>query len=141
MKTYELNKKLLIESLFVGVYSCIIYLFVISYVVTTNFILLLFVTGFLKHLLGHYLKIQEYYCKTIVINCKAKVSIPYLIFEGILEGIAFIMMGLLLNLFIEDWYILMFLLGFLLHIVAEFTGVHEYFCNYRCTKIPSNISK
>ena len=66
MKTYELNKKLLLESLFVGVYSLIIYLFLISYVVTTNFILLLFVTGFLKHLLGHYLKIQEYYCNTIV---------------------------------------------------------------------------
>lgn len=133
METYELNKKLLLESLFVGVYSLIIYLFIVSCFNTSNFILLLFITGFIKHFLGHYVRIQEYYCNTIVTHCKAKVGIE-LILESILEGIAFVIIGLLLNLFIEDWYILMFLLGFLLHIITEFTGFHTYFCNYRCVK-------
>ena len=127
----KLTKKLLGESLFVGIYVCVIFFFT-SYVVSSNFVLLLFVVGFLKHFLGYYLKIQDYYCNSCVKGSKSQVSTRNLIIESILEGGVFIILGLLLKVFIESRWILMFLLGFLLHMIAEFTGVHKYFCKNRC---------
>ncbi len=127
----KLTKKLLFESLFVGVYTCIISIFV-SFLVSSNFTLLLFVVGFLKHFFGYYLKIQDYYCATCVKGSKSHVTTRNLIIESILEGGVFIILGLLLKVFIESRWILMFLLGFLLHMVAEFVGVHKYFCKNRC---------
>ena len=103
-----------------------------SYVISSNFTLLLFVVGFLKHFLGYYLKIQDYYCATCVKGSKSHVSTKILFGESILEGGLFIVLGLLLGVFIENRSLLMFLLGFLLHIIAEFVGVHKYFCKTRC---------
>ena len=127
----KLTKKLLFESLFVGVYTCIISIFV-SFLVSSNFTLLLFVVGFLKHFLGYYLKIQDYYCGICVKGSKSYTTKQILLGESILEGGVFIILGLLLKVFIENRWILMFLLGFLLHIIAEFVGVHKYFCKNRC---------
>ena len=56
-----IQNKLLSESLFIGLYSCVIYLFVSFTSNSSNFNLLLFTVGFLKHFLGYYLKIQDYY--------------------------------------------------------------------------------
>ena len=130
MKDSKLTKKLLTESLFVGVYACVIYFFV-SFVVYSNFTLLFFV-GFLKHFLGYYLKIQDYYCNSCVKGSKSQVSTRDLFIESILEGSVFIILGFLLGVFIKNRGVLMFLIGFLLHIFAEFTGVHKYFCKNRC---------
>ena len=127
----NLTKKLLLESLFVGVYTCIITFF-ISFMVYSNFTLLLFVVGFLKHFLGYYLKIQDYYCATCVKGSKSHTTKQLLLGESILEGGVFIILGLLLKVFIENRWILMFLLGFLLHMIAEYVGVHKYFCKNRC---------
>jgi len=127
----KLTKKLLFESLFVGVYTCVISFFV-SFLVSSNFVLLLFVVGFLKHFLGYYLKIQDYYCATCVKGSKSHTTKQILFGESILEGGVFIILGLLLKVFIENRTVLMFLLGFLLHMIAEFVGVHKYFCKNRC---------
>ena len=127
----KLTKKLLGESLFVGIYVCVIYFFT-SYVVSSNFTLLLFVVGFLKHFLGYYLKIQDYYCASCVKGSKSYTTKQILFGESILEGVVFIMLGFLLKVFIENRWVLMFLLGFLLHMIAEFAGVHKYFCKNRC---------
>jgi len=127
----KLTKKLLGESLFVGVYCCLIYFFV-SFAVSSNFALLLFVVGFLKHFLGYYLKIQDFYCATCVKGSKSYTTKQILLGESILEGVVFIILGFLLGVFIENRGVLMFLLGFLLHMIAEFTGVHKYFCKNRC---------
>jgi len=127
----KVTKKVLTESLFVGVYTCIIYFFA-SYIVSSNFTLLLFVVGFLKHFLGYYLKIQDYYCDTCVKGSKSHTTKQILFGESILEGGVFIILGLLLKVFIESRWILMFLLGFLLHMIAEFVEVHKYFCKNRC---------
>lgn len=131
LRNLNLTKKLLGESLFVGVYVCVISFFV-SYVVSSNFTLLLFVVGFLKHFLGYYLKIQDYYCASCVKGSNSYTTKQILFGESIFEGVVFIIMGLLLKVFIENRVVLMFLLGFLLHIVAEFVGVHKYFCKNRC---------
>lgn len=130
-RSSNLTKKLLGESIFVGVYVCVISFFV-SYIVSSNFALLLFVVGFLKHFLGYYLKIQDYYCASCVKGSKSYTTKQILFGESILEGVVFIIMGLLLKVFIENHLVLMFLLGFLLHIIAEFVGVHKYFCKNRC---------
>jgi hypothetical protein len=58
-------------------------------------------------------------------NSKSRVSVRDLIVESILEGGVFIILGLLLKVFIENRWILMFLLGFLLHVIAEYVGVHK----------------
>jgi hypothetical protein len=63
---------------------------------------------------------------------KSQVNTQNLIIESILEGGVFIVLGLLLRVFIENRSLLMFLLGFLLHIIAEFVGVHKYFCKTHC---------
>jgi len=131
MKHSKVTKKVLTESLFVGVYTCIISFFV-SFLVSSNFVLLLFVVGFLKHFLGYYLKIQDYYCATCVKGSKSHTTKQILFGESILEGGVFIILGLLLKVFIENRTVLMFLLGFLLHMIAEFVGVHKYFCKNRC---------
>lgn len=132
MKLLNLTKKLLGESLFVGVYSCLIYFFVSYVVVSSNFTLLLFVVGFLKHFLGYYLKIQDFYCSTCVKGSKSQVSLRDLSVESILEGVVFIIFGFLLGVFIKNRGVLVFLVGFSLHIVAEFAGVHKFFCKNRC---------
>ena len=113
----KVTKKVLTESLFVGVYTCIISFFV-SFLVSSNFTLLLFVVGFLKHFLGYYLKIQDYYCATCVKGSKSHTTKQILFGESILEGGVFIILGLLLKVFIENRTVLMFLLGFLLHMSA-----------------------
>ena len=130
-RNLNLTKKLLGESLFVGVYVCVIYFFA-SFVVSSNFTLLLFVVGFFKHFLGYYLKIQDYYCASCVKGSKSYTTKQILFGESILEGSVFVIMGLLLKVFIENRVVLMFLLGFLLHIFAEFAGIHKYFCKNRC---------
>ena len=127
----KLTQKLLLESLFIGVYVCVISFFT-SYIISSNFTLLLFIVGFLKHFLGYYLKIQDYYCNSCVKNSKSKVSTKILFGESILEGGVFIILGFLLGVFIENRSVLMLLLGFLLHIFAELAGVHKYFCKNRC---------
>jgi hypothetical protein len=128
---FNLTKKVVLESLFVGVYSFLIYFFC-SHIISSNFALLLFTVGFLKHFLGYYLKIQDFYCDTCVKGSKSQVSTRNLFIESILEGVVFIILGFLLGVFIENRRVLMFLIGFLLHIFAEFTGVHKYFCKNRC---------
>ena len=130
MKHSKLTKKVLLESLFIGVYVCVIF-FVVSYVFYSN-LTLLFIVGFLKHFIGYYLKIQDYYCNSCINNSKSQVSMRDLFIESILEGGVFVIFGSLLKIFIKNQFLLMFLLGFLLHIVAEFVGVHKYFCKNRC---------
>jgi len=127
-----IQNKLLSESLFIGLYSCVIYLLVSFTTNSSNFNLLLFTVGFLKHFLGYYLKIQDYYCNSCLTNSKSKTTTTKLIVESILEGGVFIILGLLLKLFIENRFLLIFLLGFLLHTVAEFAGIHKYFCKSHC---------
>ena len=130
MKHSKLTKKVLLESLFIGVYVCVIF-FVVSYVFYSN-LTLLFIVWFLKHFIGYYLKIQDYYCNSCINNSKSQVSMRDLFIESILEGGVFVIFGSLLKIFIKNQFLLMFLLGFLLHIVAEFVGVHKYFCKNRC---------
>ena len=142
------------EAIFVGFYSSII--FQIFQFIATKVIKnmenielfgieisfydkLIFLTGFFKHFLGYFIRIQSFYCyekgfKTAYIT---SIFLP----ECFLEGFVF----LLLKRIIETLVFgvregstalfhtkLVFLIGFLIHILSELFGFHDLFIKYRC---------
>jgi hypothetical protein len=121
---------LIIEALFIGLYSSVLSLFLFLFP-KINIYIYLFIIGFLKHLIGYYIGFHNYYC---INNGKKSVLISNIIFkDSIKEGICFIMIGIIvirllnLNLFIS-----IFITGFLFHIIAEYIHLHKYFIDYRC---------
>lgn len=144
------------ESIFVGVYSVVIFLVLSLFF--QDYTKLLFVTGLFKHFLGYFLQIHRYYCNhgyacedspsTHIYSgfLTSKSNITLLVFESIIEGFAFLVFGLSLHHIFtqilgkynihnkkEENIIMIFLLGLSFHLVAEFTGMHTYFCKERCT--------
>lgn len=139
--------KLIIETIFVGVYTTIIYLLLLLFTknISISIILLLFLLGFFKHFFGFYLGIHNYYCnngkacnhilqKNIKYNSKSKL----LFIESILEGIWFIIAGLFsFSLFNalknkNNQVIIIFGLASFTHILSEYFGIHNYFCKHNC---------
>lgn len=150
----------LIESLFIGIYTVLIYLFV-SYSPIENVYLRLFSIGFVKHFLGHYLNLDTYYCNfgsacvsdkafnssyndlnsNSNLNektCKKTVltTTSILALESVGEGILFLLLGSIL-LFIsylrKNRFLLYFFIGFILHTGFELLGIHKIFCQDRCS--------
>ena len=128
----------LLESFVVGIYSLFLFLFLsysLSYglshkkFTTLN---ILFITGFLKHFMGYFLSLHKYYCVNICNKKKTNTTFFNLMIESIFEGVAFVIIGYLLSFVFTNKYILVFSIGFLLHIVSELLGFHKYYCNNRC---------
>lgn len=121
--------RVLYESLFVGLYSCIV--FYGSSIFLKNKNILLFVTGFFKHFLGYFFGIHSYYCKT---GCRSnkykdvKIDILEIIGQSILEGLLFLFLGNLIHI---D-YLGIFTIGVALHLVFEVCGIHKFFCKQYC---------
>lgn len=138
----------IIEALFVGFYTNLLY-FLFSFLnIDINIYILLFIIGFIKHLFGYFLWLHYYYCnygekclnirndnndkndnKDFYISNKKP-----LIIDSIFEGLFFIYFGSILKLQIKSKYILFFILGFLIHILSELLGIHRYFCINKCIK-------
>ena len=131
----------IIESLFVGFYSCIIYLIFSPFI--KNFSLLLLVCGFFKHLLGFLFGIHKWYCNNgdaclqiqrqktnKYLNFSA--SSKYVLRDSIYEAFIFLFTGTLLHFFIQNELYLFFVMGIILHIVSEKNGIHNYFCRQSC---------
>lgn len=126
---------LFVESNLVGLFavtlSYILYSFFFS---LKNDFIFFFIVGFLKHYLGYIIGLQTWYCeernkrtKTSVATSVAKS--PSLL-ENIQEGIAFVVISFIIRKFlkIKDIYFIAFLTGFILHLLAEFSGIHTIFC-------------
>lgn len=131
----------LLESLFVGIYCCLIYLALFYTGLTANVYLMLFIVGFLKHFFGYFFKIHDSYCQYGCRkydcsdnnkNARAKRNDFILTGESILEGIVFIILGSFLSFFFKSKLLLYFILGVCLHIITEKIGLHAYFCKERC---------
>jgi hypothetical protein len=133
---------LFIESNLVGLFSVtlsyMIYFFLFSFSLKTDlgFNLYFFILGFLKHYFGYLLGLQTWYCKkrnksnaktNVKANVKAKS--PSLL-QNIQEGIAFLVTSFLIRKLFKTKkiYFISFLTGFILHIIAELTGIHTIFC-------------
>jgi hypothetical protein len=129
----------LFESFLVGLYSCIIFFLVLHS--KLSFPYLLFVTGFLKHILGNYIGIHSYYCNngymcrkenTDSVKKCVKGGCVTIIFESILEGIMFVILGVSFSYIVESKLCNVFFIGVFLHIFCELCGLHSYFCRKRC---------
>ena len=124
------------ESLFVGAYSYILYLLV----PISDPRIALFVVGFLKHYLGNWLGIQDYYCNSGY-SCKTDspskyiVTQPALVLESVAEGGLFLLLGTILMMLNQNALVTYFLIGALLHLLFEFSGAHHKICMYRCKRI------
>jgi len=123
------------ESIFVGLYSCILYLLI----PITHARIGLFVVGFLKHYLGNLLGIHDYYFNNGY-ACKSQGPSKYavtqlaLILESVAEGGLFALVGTLLMILQKNMIVTYFLIGMLLHLIFEFSGAHQKICAYRCKR-------
>ena len=129
----------------VGIYSGTIAI-ILSFVVH-NYYYLLFLSGFIKHVGGYYLNIHTYYCNhgdacmrmrngnnnNNVLISKNKPT--QLIFESIIEGLAYIVGGVICSFLIPNIYVSIFIVGIAMHILAELLGIHRFFCKNRCVKL------
>jgi hypothetical protein len=119
----------LIEGLIVGVYSVVIYFF-IHHFARFSFKWELFSTGILKHLLGNILQIQRYFCYfhyKVLIN--THIFSLSLAVQSLFEGILFVIIGWIIGGWIKRKYIIIFGIGFILHIIAEILNIHYRFCS------------
>ncbi len=117
--------KIILESLIVGI-NCVILFYVINFF-NINFYTKVFIMGFFKHLFGYLLGLQNYYCSCNIIN-------KYIILESLLEGLIFLLLSfiIIINVDFDNKFILIFLLVFITHIIAEMSGIHTYYCNSYC---------
>jgi hypothetical protein len=150
--------KLLIETIFIGLYTqCIYFLLCILFVqlpihfklIKVNLKTQIFIVGFLKHFLGYYTGIQSYYCNHYnnknghnIINSHKYALPKNLVVFSLLEGFAFVLIASLLLYFFQlirverkynNIYVILFLVGAILHLLAEITGIHKYFYTNYCS--------
>lgn len=117
-------KDLIAQSIFVGIY-CVFLFTILSYAkIESSYIF--FVLGFFKHFLGFFLGLHAVFC-----NCTILPKYAILFGESILEGVAFLILYQIFHrLFPKIW--VAFIIGFILHILAEIFGLHKWFCEKRC---------
>jgi|LakMenEpi03Aug12_release.lakeMendotaPanAssembly.Ray.scaffolds.fasta_scaffold1111074_1 hypothetical protein len=120
------------ESIFVGFYCSILYIFISPFFSNNCF---LFIFGFFKHFLANYLGIHKLYCN-IGYACKKykknDIDDKYLIIDSILEGIFFIIIGNIIGNIIKNIILRFFIIGIILHLLAELFLLHDFFCKNRC---------
>jgi hypothetical protein len=153
----QLQWQVLIEAIAVGIYTVIIGTLV-SFTTKDRY-LLFFLTGFLKHALGYFFHIQDYYCQYGVAchrndnmndntndntnnntndntnnnNAKVKpISLFVLFLECIGEGLLFILFSFFFQTLPLPFT--MFLIGLFMHLFFEIAGLHTLFCKYKCQK-------
>ena len=119
----------LLETIFIGIFSAIIYC-------TLNLFfhfpiwIMLFILGIAKHLFGYYSNIQNIFCR---INCKKRKSLFPNLIDYLLEGLYFLVIGeFIFTFFNFPAFISIFLCGALIHILAEILGIHKYYCIHKC---------
>jgi hypothetical protein len=130
----------LIEAIFVGIYTSLIYLLFSPFI--KNFYVLLLVCGFFKHLLGSIIGIWTWYCnngdacvKVLRQDQQYKSNNLRLISETIYEAFIFLIVGSILSFIVKNEIYLFFIMGIILHIMGEYSGIHKKFCRNACDKI------
>ena len=133
----------IIESIFVGIYSAILYLFFSLFIGPSykNLYFLLIIVGFSKHLLGSFLNIHTMYCnngeacvKTLNQDTTYIASKINLFRDSLLEAISYLFLGFILQNIVKNMY-LFFTIGFLLHLLSEILLIHTYFCKTYCKPV------
>jgi len=125
-----MKPQILLESIFVGIYSMLLSIIVIQ---LFNFPLVLniFIIGFLKHYISGIIGLQHYYCS--IYNICDNFDLDYLIIESIGEGFLFLITYFILSKFVgQKGYITFFMIGILLHITFEQLNFHSLLCKTHC---------
>ena len=119
---------LFFEALFIGLFSLGIFS-ILQFFTLLDWKISFFTTGVLKHFLGYWLGIQDAYCRfyTGVSHVPPPSSM-----ELILEGFAYCLIGGWFRLVIKNPWILLFCIGFALHLLVEWSGIHDWFLR-RCS--------
>ena len=96
----------IIESIFVGIYSIILYLFFSRFITPSykNLYFLLIIVGFFKHLLGSFLNIPTMYCnngeacvKTLNQDTTYIASKTNLLIDSVFEAFAYLCLGFIFS--------------------------------------------
>jgi hypothetical protein len=116
----EQFSRLLLEGSIVGLYTALIGTMGLN----------MYTTGFIKHFSSYFIGVYTVYCRHGIAcggiyNNFRFPGILTVLTESTLEGLAFMLMGLVLK---RNF----FLIGFTLHLVSECVGIHSYFCKNRC---------
>ena len=134
-----INMNYIIESIFVGVYTYFIYLLFSPFI--KNFYLLLLVCGFFKHFLGSSFGLWTWYCnngqaclKVLSQDQTYEANTLYLIRESIYESLLFLITGTFLAVLIPKGIYLFLVIGIILHVLGEHSGIHSSFCKRTCIK-------
>jgi len=125
---------LFIESIFVGIYCYIIYN-TINIFTIKNIYYKIFIIGFIKHFLGYYLGLHNYYCSYDCNNSNSIAISNYLITDSIGEGFLFLFLYTLIKFNKNN----IIFVGIFIHLLFEILGFHKLFCKYRCINININI--
>ena len=120
----------LIEAILISLYSLTLYI-PLNYFFK-NVYLIFFLTGFLKHFLGHYTGVNAVYCRIYNLQL-TKVPILQLVKESIIYGLIYLIGGEILNKLHEVNKLTVFMFGFILNIVLEMTEINKSFSNKKCT--------
>ena len=133
----------IIESIFVGIYSAILYLFFSQFITPSykNLYFLLIIVGFSKHLLGSLLNVHTMYCnngeacvKMLNQDTTYIASKTNLLRDSLFEAFAYLCLGFILQSIVKNMY-LFFTIGFILHLLSEIFLIHTYFCKTYCEAV------
>lgn len=123
---------LLLETLFIGVYSLVLFS-ILFLVIKKPFYLVLFILGIMKHALGYFTGLQTFYCQSYL--GPNEIAVSPTLSDVFIEGVLYIAIGSLLYRFIKNPYIVVFLTGVGLHLGFEVLGIHSFFLRTRCIPV------
>lgn len=154
----------IIGSIISGIYAMMIFILVVKFVPVKQrleffgifnkwvvLVGLLYIFGSLKHGIGYYLSIESNYCKetgvcekiakqkhsTLIEQIESSLGLLQSVWvENIGEGILFVIIGLPLFTLIKNHLLAAFMTGVLAHNMAEYIGIHNYFCKTSCNVTP-----
>ena len=154
----------LVSSVFTGLFAVFVFFVVVNFFPVKNKLALfgivnkwlvlsfmLYTFGFLKHEIGYYLTIESNYCmqtdicdklmkqpqSNIVDKIKGYLSFAQNVWlESVGEGLVFVFVGLPLFLFFRNKLFAAFFTGIMANLVAEYSGIHNYFCKTSCSVNP-----
>jgi len=145
--------QIIYESIFVGIYSVILYSIIYFYSTLFKAISMffywdwvcLFILGFSKHFLSYYLSIQDYYCEHGEACMRTDDTLTFiashdgLLVESLIEGVVFMILGILMFSFVPFFrkrkIFSVFLISIAIHFLAEWVGFHTYFCKNKCKQL------
>ena len=130
MYLYDNRINLLLETLFIGIYSLVLYS-ILAFVIKKPLVYVLFILGVMKHALGYFSGLQTFYCQAY--NGPEQTAVLPTGSDVFLEGLLYIIVGGGFFQVTKNPYIISFLTGSTIHLGFEFTGFHDVFLRTRCS--------